>query len=90
MLQKLFLPIMLLAASVASGPVVSGDRSGDADSFGCKVCERKAAEVAQCHGIDAGEYFTGLVFNPPGMQTGYKRSSCFNRVARTYRDATLC
>ncbi|QOW25519.1 hypothetical protein [Lysobacter sp. H23M47] len=89
-LRALLAQIVILAGGVAAYPLLAADRAGDADSSSCKVCERKAAELAQCQGIDADEYFTGLVFNPPGMQTGFARSSCFNRLALNYRDATLC
>ena len=89
MLRLLLAPIMILAAGVGS-PLQGADQPDDADGFSCRVCERKAAELARCQGLDPDEYFTGLVFNPPGMQTGFARSSCFDRLALNYRDVTLC
>ena len=88
----LFLLLLVHGAAAGSGParpsaVTSG---GDADGFGCKACELKAAEVGRCRSIDPEAYATGLLFNPAGKKTFYKRSSCLFELARKYRDASLC
>src|SRR3546814_17043831 len=40
--------------------------------------------------MDPADYVTGLLFNPPGMKTYFKRSSCLQAIAVAYRDASLC
>src|SRR3546814_7820051 len=40
--------------------------------------------------MDPADYVTGLLFNPSGMKTYFKRSSCLQAIAVDYRDASLC
>ncbi|MGY0559251.1 hypothetical protein ACW7G2_00800 [Luteimonas sp. A277] len=64
--------------------------AGDAAGFSCNACDVKASEVERCRRIDPAEYSTGMLFNPPGMKTTYKRSTCLYSLAREYRDESLC
>lgn len=91
MLRNLmFLVTLAATVCVAAKPALAADPSAAALTSGCRACERKAADVARCDGIDPAAYFTGMLFNPQGMQTGYERASCFNRLALEYRDLSLC
>jgi len=47
-------------------------------------------EVAECHSIPDSDYVTGLIFNPAGHSTYYKRSRCQQQVAERWRDYSLC
>src|SRR3546814_6147848 len=67
-----------------------GGRPGSAVEFQSNACDVKASEVERCRRMDPADYVTGLVFNPPGMKTYFKRSSCLQAIAVDYRDASLC
>src|SRR3546814_12431633 len=67
-----------------------GGRPGSAAEFHCNACDVKASEVERCRRMDPADYVTGLLFNPPGMKTYFKRSSCLQAIAVDYRDASLC
>jgi hypothetical protein len=45
---------------------------------------------ADCLGIPAGAYETGLLFNPAGYRTWFKRARCLQRLAVEWRDPELC
>ena len=49
-----------------------------------------AAAVRKCQSVDAGEYQTGLFFNPEGYRSYYARSLCYQEAAITFRDIDLC
>src|SRR3546814_11692364 len=67
-----------------------GGRPGSAAEFHCNACDVKASEVERCQRMDPADYVTGLLFNPSGMKTYFKRSSCLQAIAVDYRDASLC
>src|SRR3546814_4654841 len=69
---------------------VCGGRPGSAAEFHCTACDVKASEVERCRRMDPAASVTGLLFNPPGMKTYFKRSSCLQAIAVDYRDASLC
>ncbi len=46
--------------------------------------------VAKCRAIPADRYWTGLIFNPKDLQTGYERSRCFQDLAVHLRDRQWC
>ena len=50
----------------------------------------RAAAVSTCQAVDAGEYQTGLFFNPDGYRSYYARSLCYQNAAITFRDIKLC
>jgi hypothetical protein len=52
--------------------------------------ELRAAAVRKCQAVDAGEYQTGLYFNPDGYRSYYARSLCYQNAAITFRDIELC
>ena len=45
---------------------------------------------ARCKAIPRDRYFTGLIFNPEHLETGYERSRCFQELAEQLRDRQLC
>ncbi|MEX0915166.1 MAG: hypothetical protein WD397_02275 [Wenzhouxiangellaceae bacterium] len=47
-------------------------------------------DLAECESIPADAYETGLLFNPAGRRTYFKRSRCLQRVAIEWRDLELC
>lgn len=47
-------------------------------------------EVAECRSIPESDYVTGLIFNPAGHSTYYKRSRCLQELAARWRDYSLC
>ena len=47
-------------------------------------------EVTECHSIPESDYVTGLIFNPAGHSTYYKRSRCLQELAARWRDYSLC
>jgi hypothetical protein len=50
----------------------------------------KATAIRTCEAIDAGEYQTGLAFNPDGYRSFYVRSQCLQNAAVHFRDLTVC
>lgn len=46
--------------------------------------------MRECSAIASGRYETFMIFNPPGWQTYYRRSYCFQRAASELRDEMLC
>jgi len=50
----------------------------------------RAAAVGKCQSVDAGEYQSGLFFNPDGYRSYYARSLCYQNAAITFRDIELC
>jgi hypothetical protein len=50
----------------------------------------RAAAVSTCQAIDAGEYQTGLFFNPDEYRSYYARSLCYQNAAITFGDIKLC
>jgi len=50
----------------------------------------RAAAVSKCQAVDAGEYQTGLFFNPEGYRSYYARSLCYQNAAIMFRDIELC
>ncbi len=77
-----------VAAGLAG--MLAGVVSGQDYDFSCRACDARAADVARCEAIDPEESVTGLLFNPPGRKTKFVRSSCLQRLAVRYRDASLC
>ena len=90
--SMLFLLLLVAGAAAVSLAVfpLAASSGGQPAGFSCKACDRKASEVERCRSIAPDAYTTGLLFNPPGMKTSYKRSSCLFGLARKYRDASLC
>src|SRR3546814_5842882 len=80
----------LVVACVVGAVALFGGRPGSAAEFHCNACDVKASEVERCRRMDPADYVTGLLFNPPGMKTYFKRSSCLQAIAVDYRDASLC
>ncbi len=52
--------------------------------------ELRSAAVRKCQAVDAGEYQTGLFFNPEGYRSYYARSLCYLQAAIAFRDIELC
>src|SRR3546814_4280169 len=77
-------------ACVVGAMALFGGRPGSAAEFHCNACDVKASEVERCQRMDPADYVTGLLFNPSGMKTYFKRSSCLQAIAVDYRDASLC
>src|SRR3546814_7565711 len=80
----------LVVACVVGAVALFGGRPGSAAECHCNACDVKASEVERCRRMDPADYVTGLLFNPPGMKTYFKRSSCLQAIAVDYRDASLC
>src|SRR3546814_7485039 len=80
----------LVVACVVGAVALFGGRPGSAAEFHCNACDVKASEVERCRRMDPADYVTGLLFNPPGMKTYFKRSSCLPAIAVDYRDASMC
>ena len=59
-------------------------------AIGASYDEQQLAAVALCEAIDPHAYQSGLLFNPDGYRSYFVRSECFQRVAREFRDASLC
>jgi len=59
-------------------------------ALGASYDEQRVAAVAPCEAIDPHAYQSGLLFNPDGYRSYFVRSECFQRVAREFRDASLC
>jgi hypothetical protein len=59
-------------------------------ALGASYDEQRSAAVAPCEAIDPHVYQSGLLFNPDGYRSYFVRSECFQRVAREFRDASLC
>lgn len=51
---------------------------------------RKAVRLARCLAIPEEEYRTGLIFNPRGYATLFRRSGCLQKLALDERDPLLC
>src|SRR3546814_1936301 len=64
----------LVVACVVGAVALFGGRPGSAVEFHCNACDVKASEVERCQRMDPADYVTGLLFNPPGMKTYFKRS----------------
>jgi hypothetical protein len=60
------------------------------DSRADELAARLHAATLHCNNIPSQEYETALIFNPPGMQTLYPRSVCFQELAVKLRDDSLC
>ena len=52
--------------------------------------EQRAAAVKRCEAIDPREHQSGLLFNPDGYRSFYRRSACFQDAAVLFRDEALC
>src|SRR3546814_17349553 len=63
-------------ACVVGAMALFGGRPGSAAEFHCNACDVKASEVERCQRMDPAASVTGLLFNPSGMKTYFKRSSC--------------
>jgi hypothetical protein len=50
----------------------------------------RGAAIRTCDAIDAGEYQTGLAFNPDGYRSFYVRSECLQKAAVHFRDLAVC
>lgn len=51
---------------------------------------RRAERLTRCLAIPEEEYRTGLIFNPRGYATLFRRSGCLQQLALDERDALLC
>ncbi|MGD2055850.1 MAG: hypothetical protein PVJ15_03515 [Gammaproteobacteria bacterium] len=51
---------------------------------------QRTAAIRKCQEIDAGEYQSGLWFNPEGYRSYYVRSQCYQQAAIRFRDTGLC
>jgi hypothetical protein len=71
--------VLIFVSSLAVGSAAAND-----------YVARKAAAVGQCDKIGAGEYQTGLLFNPDGYRSYYVRSQCVQQAAVEFRDESLC
>lgn len=78
------------AAGIVAALALLPGLPGDAAGFRCNACDVKASEVERCRRMDPVEYSTGLLFNPPGNKTLFRRSSCLQGLAVRYADAALC
>ena len=49
----------------------------------------KRQKIDRCFAIPATDYSTAMIFNPPGFETLYERSYCFQNLAVAERDVAL-
>jgi hypothetical protein len=63
---------------------------GPATAAGNPYSEQRAAAVKRCEAIDPKEYQSGLLFNPDGYRSFYRRSACLQDAAVLFRDEALC
>lgn len=81
------LRIRLLLASLAMFVFLHGNAAAGDDTS----LQRIAAHAkARCEAMPADLYWTGLIFNPPDLETGYRRSRCYQELAERLRDLGLC
>jgi len=73
-----FAVLALCGLSASGGPLVN------------RYDAQRAAALSTCQAVDAGEYQTGLFFNPDGYRSYYARSLCYQNAAITFRDIKLC
>lgn len=52
--------------------------------------QQRVFRLEKCMSIPAHEYTTGMLFNPPGYKTYYKRALCLQRLAIDEHDPELC
>jgi len=52
--------------------------------------EQAARRRSACEAIEPRLGQTGMVFNPPELQTVYDRSACYQSLALLLRDESLC
>ena len=64
--------------------------AGTATAAGNPYVEQRAAAVKRCEAIDPKDYQSGLLFNPDGYRSFYRRSACFQDAAALFRDEKLC
>ena len=69
--------------------VLAGWASGAA-AAGNLYVEQRAAAIKICEAVDPKEYQSGLLFNPDGYRSLYRRSACFQDAAVMFRDEALC
>lgn len=73
-----------LAPAVAALVAVALPASAD------PLQEQAARRRAACEAIEPRQGQTGMVFNPPELQTVYDRSACYQSLALLLRDKSLC
>jgi hypothetical protein len=61
-----------------------------AEAAGNPYAEQRAYALKTCAAIDPAEYQSGLLFNPDGYRSYYRRSACFQDAAARFRDEKLC
>lgn len=70
--------------SFALGSLIAGD------TLATDWQQRFENALGECQAIPASDYTTGLLFNPPGKRTYYKRSHCLQELAIEWREPKLC
>jgi hypothetical protein len=71
-----FAVLALCGLSASGGPLVN------------RYDALRTAALSTCQAVDAGEYQTGLFFNPDGYRSYYARSLCYQNAAITLPDHT--
>lgn len=78
--------ISVAALCIAFAACPGNAREGD-DHYLQQLSEQSRAK---CKAIPAERYYTGLIFNPDHLETGYERSQCYQALAEQLRDPELC
>jgi hypothetical protein len=78
--------IKAICLGVALGAVVNLETTALSDQFEARKRER----IEVCRAIPEDDYSTGLIFNPPGQSTMFRRAACLQEIAHDERDADLC
>jgi hypothetical protein len=84
---RLLIGVLTLAA-VASAQTSNPPPSAAARPAGYAAA--RAAALRECQTIDADASQTGLLFNPDGYRSYFRRSECLQRQAVIFRDPTVC
>lgn len=79
---RTFAAASFIALLACAGPAGADD---DPD-----LQQMSAQRQARCEAISSDRYFTGLIFNPEHLETGYERSKCFQALAEELRGPRLC
>ena len=72
-------PVLPVACLLAATTVLAFDYAAE-----------RGKEVRTCQAIDPSDSESGLVFNPDGYRSYYRRSKCFQDAAVRFRDPALC
>ena len=80
----------MVFAQIVTLAVLAAWLCSTATAAGNPYSEQRAAAVKRCEAIDPNEYQSGLLFNPDGYRSFYRRSACLQDAAVLFRDEALC